>query len=598
MLKDGKLYEFTGASAPVVYRGDLFPEEFRGDSFVPEPVANLIKRNIHTEKDGEILAKHAYKETEFMAATDERFRPVGCFNGPDGALYVVDMYRGIIQHVTYVSPWYRRQVQARGLEQPRHQGRIWRIVPEGAARQPAPVLAGMSTEQLIAEIGSANGWRRDTAQRLLVERGDAAAVPALRALALKQEGSPLARLHALWTLEGMEKLDSDTATSALSDPDAKVRAAAVRLCEPFAESDDKAATLIFAMVDDPSADVALQLLLTLGEIGPKADAAMAELLNRHVESGLARSAALTGLKGRELEFLEKLLASPAWSQPSAARANVLGHLSRCVVEERKPERIARLLDLVAASPQLALSQTGGASQKPELPEAAGRASWQQIAILDGLAGAIPPVLKPDAATAGTPLPKSATAPQGAYTKGFKVKAKEEIPGLTRLMASPDPEVQKRALKFAAVITWPGKPGEKEPAKAAPLTEAQKAHIEQGKALYAVCGACHLPNGQGQEGLAPPLAGSEWVTGPEGRLIRIVLQGVGGPIEVNGKEYSLDMPGLAAALSDEQIAQILSYIRREWGHEASVVETAAVTKIRDSTKDRGASWTADELARIQ
>jgi mono/diheme cytochrome c family protein len=113
----------------------------------------------------------------------------------------------------------------------------------------------------------------------------------------------------------------------------------------------------------------------------------------------------------------------------------------------------------------------------------------------------------------------------------------------------------------------------------------------------ICAACHQPTGLGQEGLAPPLAASDWAVGPESRLVRIVLQGIGGPLSVNGKEYSLDMPGLALALNDEQIAQILSYIRRDLGNEAPVVSTASVKKIRDATKDRGASWTADELRQI-
>jgi mono/diheme cytochrome c family protein len=113
----------------------------------------------------------------------------------------------------------------------------------------------------------------------------------------------------------------------------------------------------------------------------------------------------------------------------------------------------------------------------------------------------------------------------------------------------------------------------------------------------VCVGCHLPQGQGQEGLAPPLAGSEWVQGPEQRLIRIVLHGVGGPITVNGTEYNMDMPGIGAAFSDEQIAQVLSYIRRDFGNEAPVVDTATVTSVRAATKDRGATWTAVELLNI-
>ena len=114
----------------------------------------------------------------------------------------------------------------------------------------------------------------------------------------------------------------------------------------------------------------------------------------------------------------------------------------------------------------------------------------------------------------------------------------------------------------------------------------------------ICAACHQPTGLGQEGLAPAIANSEWVNGPESRIIRIVLQGVGGPISVNGKDYNLDMPGLGAAFKDEQVAQILSYVRRDFGNAAPVVETASVAKVREGTKDRGASWTVAELEAMQ
>ena len=180
-----------------------------------------------------------------------------------------------------------------------------------------------------------------------------------------------------------------------------------------------------------------------------------------------------------------------------------------------------------------------------------------------------------------------------------MKLTAEPKALATLEQSLDGEVKKRAPKIAAIVTWPGKPGEKSEVKPPPLTAEQKAFVAQGAATYnLLCTACHLPQGQGQEGLAPPLAGSEWVDGPDSRLIRIVLHGVGGRISVAGKDYALDMPGLGAALNDEQIAQVLSYVRRSFGHEQPVVETAAVKKVRDGSKDRGAEWTADELEKIQ
>ena len=553
-LKDGKLVDFTAACGPVIYRGDLFPKEFAGNSFVCETSANLIKRNVHREADGNVLAqeatdKYAMPGLDFMTSTSERFRPVNLENGPDGALYVADVARGVVQHITYVTPWLRRQFIERKLDQPLDQGRIWRIVPDAAKRQPAPKMSAQTPEQLVAELGSANGWTRSTAQRLLVERGGDAAVPALRKTIASGKG-PLARLHALWTLEGLEKLDAPTVATAFADGDPKVRAAAIRLAEPFAKADPAIAEKILALAGDKHADVQLQLLLSLGELGgPKADAAIAAILSATVENPLARSAAISSLRGRELEFAKGLLASPAWAAASKGRETALTQLTRCILEERKPERVAEAI-------QLATQPT--------------KAPWQQLAMLDGL---------------GTP------------SKNFKaVRLTAEPSAVTK---PTDPEVKKRAAKIAAVLSWPGKPGDVPEKAAVPLTPQQKAFVEQGATVYnTICTACHLPQGQGQEGLAPPLAGSEWVAEPEGRLIRIVLQGVGGKMEVAGKSYALDMPPLGAALTDEQVAQALSYIRRSFGHEQPVIETATVAKVRAATKDRTASWNAEELRQIR
>ena len=130
-----------------------------------------------------------------------------------------------------------------------------------------------------------------------------------------------------------------------------------------------------------------------------------------------------------------------------------------------------------------------------------------------------------------------------------------------------------------------------------LSPEQKVQFEAGKELYAiVCGACHQPHGNGQEGLAPPLANSDWATGSEGRLIRIALQGVRGPIKVGGKTFQLEMPAMAI-LEDEQIAAALTYIRREWGNAALPIDPKVVAKIRAETAKRDEAWTEAELLKI-
>jgi mono/diheme cytochrome c family protein len=527
------------------------------------------------------MARDAQEKTEFLTSTSERFRPVNIYDGPDGAIYITDIARGVVQHITYVTPWLRRQILERGLEQPLSQGRIWRIVPEGGARRPIAKLSKASAAELVAQFSNANGWVRDAAQRLLVERADPASVSLLEKVT-QNAPEPLARLHALWTLEGLEKLQPRIIGPVLADKDPKVRAAGIRLLEPFLKTgDDAAAEPVFKMLDDQAADVQLQLLLTLGELKtPRAEEAMVKLLARLSENRLARAAAISGLRGREVKFLELLGAAPDWREESSGRVHVIAQIARCVLEGRQPVEVTGALDLVVAG-------------KLDAP-------WKQIALLKGIGGIVPLAEPPpDSIAAAQARIGAKPQPAPGLPQSFKpLKVATEPPQLAALQALTDPAVQQAATKVNAIFAWPGKPGYVEEKKPPPLTADQKKFVESGKQLYLlICAACHQPTGLGQEGLAPPLAASDWAVGPESRLVRIVLQGIGGPLSVNGKEYSLDMPGLALALNDEQIAQILSYIRRDLGNEAPVVSTASVKKIRDATKDRGASWTADELRQI-
>jgi hypothetical protein len=218
---DGKLQRPTATCGALIYRGDAFPSAYRGNAFVPEPGANLVKRFTMSETDGLVKATNTAKGSEFLTSTDERFRPVNACNGPDGALYLVDMYRGIIQHQSFLTHYLIANIQARKLEQPFNMGRIWRIVPEGSSAKPVKVSKDAKL------LTHANGWVRDTAQRLIVESADTSAVPALKELL--QNDSPIAREHALWTLDGLAAITPDLVKTALTDPSEHVRAAAARV---------------------------------------------------------------------------------------------------------------------------------------------------------------------------------------------------------------------------------------------------------------------------------------------------------------------------------------------------------------------------------
>ncbi|MDQ3623973.1 MAG: dehydrogenase, partial [Verrucomicrobiota bacterium] len=203
LREDGSLKKATAAGGAVIYRGDLFPEAYRGNAFIPEPAGNLVKRLIVAEKDGLLDGRNATPGTEFLTSTDERFRPVTAANGPDGALYLVDMYRGVLQHSGFLTHYLVANIKERQLEQPLDRGRIYRVLPENA--KPRAVKLPQQAAQIVPLLAHANGWVRDTAQRVLVERADRSIASELEKMA-GGDPSPLARLHTLWTLEGLGAL--------------------------------------------------------------------------------------------------------------------------------------------------------------------------------------------------------------------------------------------------------------------------------------------------------------------------------------------------------------------------------------------------------
>ncbi len=555
---DGSLRTFTGACGPCIYRGELFPSRFYGAGFICEPTGNLVRCNMLSEEQGLITGSNAFSGLEFLASLDERFRPVNLHNGPDGALYVVDMYRGVIQHKIYLTSYLRHQALSRDLDKPVDAGRIYRIVPEGAKRSTPLKLARLSSQELVRQFETGNGWARDTAQRLLVERQDSTATPHL--LELIRAGRFPSAVYAFAVLQGMGESSTDAALAGLASTDGKVRAAAIRYGEAFLRTEgiNPVSRKMLAATADPSFDARLQLAFSLGESrSPEAELALLTLVERDVESPLIRSAAVSGLAGRELEVLAKMLARPAWSEKSDGREKLLRDLARCVAEGRQPAQIERLLELFLA----------------------GGPAWRQRPLVEGFLDLIPPAGK--GRTPPPPKPIRFAAAPKAYEG---------------LRAATEPAIQGNFAKVDSLLVWPGKPGYVE-AEVKPLTLEEKARFEVGKELYtAICGACHQPTGQGLDGLAPPLVDADWVTGSPARVARMILQGVRGPLNVKGKTWSLEMPPLYV-LDDEQIAAIMTYVRREWGHTASPVDPAFVAKVRAETSDREEAWTEAELLKV-
>jgi mono/diheme cytochrome c family protein/glucose/arabinose dehydrogenase len=258
------LNHFTGCCGQEIFRGDRLPEDLRGDALICEPVGRLIRRAKVTVADGITTIANPYNQSEFIRSTDPNFRPVNMTTGPDGCLYIVDMYRGVIQEGWWTRPdSYLRPVILRyGLDKNIGGGRIWRLVHDGYAPGPQPHMLEDPAAKLVTDLDHPNGWWRDTAQKLIILRQDKSVVPALKIMA-STDPNHLARMHALWTLEGLGALDSSLLREALKDPDPNVRCAALRASETLYKAGDKSlGTDILATAKDPDVSVSLQSFMT------------------------------------------------------------------------------------------------------------------------------------------------------------------------------------------------------------------------------------------------------------------------------------------------------------------------------------------------
>ena len=550
---DSTLAHYTSAGSPTAYVGDRLPAELRRSVFVTESAGNMVGRFvIDDDTSGFPTARSAYDHAEFITNSDQRFRPVNLANAPDGTLYVVDMYRGIIQHRVFITDYLAKQIRDRGMEQPIGLGRIWRVVHGSTRRGERPRLSDKRPAELVPLLAHPNGWWRFEAQQLLVERGDRSVAPALRDL-FRTSGDDRARLHALWTLDGLGAADEVTLRAALADSSAQVRAAAVRIAEPWlARGDVAMRDRVLALVTDRAPLVRRQLAASLGELPVSdRDDALLRVLAASGDDPVVADMVVTGLAGRELAFLERVLGARGASE--VRDAPVVRSLSAALLASRDSVRVGRLLALLGSS---------------------ARTRWQRLALL-GYTGA--PQAEGGEGGGGFRRRRTAPIALGAVPRA-----------LVSLLASRDSVVRGQAERVAARLTWPGL-ARSAPA-VAPLTPEERARYAAGQKQYlATCSGCHQARGTGLPGVARPLVGSQWVLGSPARLIRIVLQ---------GKEGAMLMPPVGSSLTDVQLASVLTYIRRSWGNTASAIAPMMVHDVRAETQGRTKPWTEDELRAVR
>ncbi len=285
------LNHFTACCGQSIFRGDGLPADLVGDYFVCEPVGRIVRRAKVIDVNGKTILKNAYDKSEFIASSDMNFRPVNSYTGPDGDLYIVDMYRGIIQEGNWTrkGSFLRKKIDSLGLAKNIGRGRIYRIVHDGFQRGPKPNMLNEPTTKLLTYLGHPNGWWRDNAQKLIVTRGDKSVVPGLRSIAIGDktvtgdDTSYLARIHALWTLEGLDAIDKETLTTALSDSNPQVRRSAVWVSEDYLKkNDDQMIDAVAKLKDDASYDVRVQVLLSMySSTSDKAKELIKELISQN-----------------------------------------------------------------------------------------------------------------------------------------------------------------------------------------------------------------------------------------------------------------------------------------------------------------------------
>ena len=546
---DGSSRIMQSAATPVVYRGDRLPAELRGGVFVTDCTTNMLHWFvIDDDGRGRLTARNGFKTGEIFASRDERLRPVSAASAPDGTLYVVDMYRGVVQDAAYQTDYLRDYIQRNQLAQPTNRGRIWRLAHETTRRDRKPALSRETPAGLVAYLAHPNGWWQDTAQQLLVQRGDPAVVPALKEL-LRSAPDWRTKLHALGTLGGLGALDVESLQPLYSDPSPDVRAWALRWSEPWlAQPGHPLAAAALRLMDDPHWTVRHQLAASIGELPTAArlEPALA-MLQRYGRDPITVDAVVSGLAGMEAEVLGRLLQDEGNADAAEAVAMLTGALAR----SRQTAAMLAALDQAATT---------------------SRPLRQRKALLAGMDAGLSIGDRGDPAGAR----RSAPAP-------VAVRLAAAPQSLTRMTSEPG-EIGTLAKAVAARLDWPGKPIPR--VEVPPLTADEKARFETGRKLYGnLCLSCHGPNGRGHEHQAPSLVGSTLLVGDAGVPTRIVLAGKEGDIGL--------MPPLAA-LTDDEIASVLTFVRREWGNAASPVGPDAVKEIRGLTKPRTRPWTAEEL----
>ena len=565
---DRSLQRFTGACGQTVFRGDRLGDDMKGTYWVCEPVGRMIRCS-DVEYDQGMITLHNRLEKqnlEFVASTDANFRPVNSYTGPDGTLYFIDMYRGIIQHGNWTreGSYLREEILRRELEKNVGKGRIYRLVREGIAPGPLPNFGDSDAKELVEALGHPNGWWRDEAQKLLILRKEANAIPFLKSM-VKRGESGLFRAHALWTLDGMGVWDQSLVQHAISDKDMEVRLAALRVAGEHLLVNQASDTLLDALsnsLPDDDLDIAVQRLLSLSFY--KKQAKSHDVRSGHIER-------VTNAAGK---FIDKEIIAKAF-MVALNPVEYIPALERLSKETRFQDNHPLPQHLAFACFALADQE---ASITALLDFAAQTQSGFRTSLLEGF--------------------RIGTQEGRSFSRDL-IRCKIKPSGLTRMEEAGVPEYSLAIIYD--LLTWPGDPKFKLQKALPPLSELELVRFNKGREIYqGLCAACHGPEGQGVNMpepqnhimLAPSLAGSPRVNERNNRYFaEIILKGMTGPID--GVTYGGVMAPMEA-YDNEWIASVMTYIRRSWGNTGSPVHPNDIERVRSWNKKRTTAFTLAEL----
>lgn len=479
--KDSILINVTSACGPLIYRGNQFPKAYNENAFVCAPEANLVKRNILTIVDNKITAKQAIPNKEFMASTDEGFRPVNLFNGPDGNMYIVDMHRGIIQDKAYLTPYLQKHYANKKLDTIIGMGRILKVSNEKSIPNKTITIEKLNVKELVNLLYSPNGWLRDRAQQLLIFKKESTAIPLLKKIAIDTTNT-IAQIHAIHTLNGLDVLNYKLLKSILySNSKSEVISHAVVLLEQYASLNNlsSAHELINNLLQKNNKKIDLYIASALGSwvqySSKRFFPLILELSNKYKNNEAYQEAIINSLRGVENEFLI---------------------FSNQIKDDFSETNLSELLNKT----------------------------------LDN---------------------------KSKDLKNFI---------FTETVVSTD----ERTL---------------------------------GQKLFSsICAACHGIDGNGIDGLGPPLKNSEYVKGANEKLALVILHGLSGPIHVNGKLYDTNivMPGLVnnPDFTNKDLQDIMSYLNNAFSKKTETISIEKIKLLRDKKPAKGSTFTEKELLELK